>query len=83
MSAALLLTDGLPLSDTLYEVFSATATVGLSKGITAHLSVAGRWIIILCMYLGRIGPISLALFFGGDEAQKNEIRHANGSFYVG
>ncbi len=83
MSAALLLTDGLPLSDTLYEVFSATATVGLSKGITAHLSVAGRWIIILCMYLGRIGPISLALFFGGDEAQKNEIRHAKGSFYVG
>jgi trk system potassium uptake protein TrkH len=49
--------------DCLYEVTSAIATVGLSRDFTAQLNFAGRIIIIITMYLGRIGPISLALFF--------------------
>ncbi len=49
--------------DCLYEVVSAIATVGLSRDFTASLNVAGKIIIIITMYLGRIGPISLALFF--------------------
>lgn len=49
------------LEDVLYEVFSATATVGLSRDFTASLNSVGRVIIIICMYLGRIGPISLAI----------------------
>lgn len=49
--------------DCLYEVTSAIATVGLSRDFTTKLSVAGRIIIIITMYIGRIGPISLALFF--------------------
>ncbi len=83
MTAALLCSDPLSMTDGLYEVFSATGTVGLSRGITAALSPAGRWIIIVGMYLGRIGPISLALFFGVDDADKNEIQHARGRFFVG
>lgn len=47
--------------DMLYETTSAIATVGLSRNITSTLTVAGKIIIILCMYLGRIGPITLAL----------------------
>lgn len=49
--------------DCLYEAVSAIATVGLSRDFTSQLNMAGRIIIIITMYIGRIGPISLALFF--------------------
>ena len=49
--------------DILYESTSAIATVGLSRGLTMDLTVWGKLIIIITMYIGRIGPISLALFF--------------------
>lgn len=49
--------------DCLYEVISAIATVGLSRDFTTELNLVGRMIIIITMYIGRIGPISLALFF--------------------
>ncbi len=75
--------DAVPLSDACYEVFSATATVGLSRGLTPHLSVFGRILIILCMYLGRIGPISMALFFHTDLSGGKNIRYAQGRYYVG
>ena len=75
--------DHVALPDAMYEVFSATATVGLSRGLTPQLSVFGRWLIILCMYLGRIGPVSLALFFHQQPSGKNDIRFAAGHYYVG
>lgn len=49
--------------DCLYETMSAIATVGLTRDFTPSLNVAGRIVIILTMYIGRIGPISLALLF--------------------
>lgn len=49
--------------DCLFEVISAIATVGLSRDFTTRLTLAGRLILIVTMYIGRIGPISLALFF--------------------
>lgn len=51
------------LVDTLYEMTSAIATVGLSRGMTGELSVIGKLIVVATMYLGRIGPITLALAF--------------------
>ncbi len=45
----------------LFEVTSAFGTVGLSTGITPFLSTAGKLFIILTMFLGRIGPLTLAL----------------------
>ena len=75
--------DHAPLQDAVYEVFSATATVGLSRGLTPQLTVFGRWLIIVCMYLGRIGPISLALFFLRQSSGKNDIRFAAGHYFVG
>ena len=56
--------------DLTYEVISATATVGLSRNITPGLGNAGKLIIILCMYLGRIGPISLAIALGKKRDQR-------------
>jgi trk system potassium uptake protein TrkH len=56
--------------DILYETVSATATVGLSRNLTASLSLFGKIIIIITMYFGRVGPISLAIALGsGNEAQ--------------
>ncbi|MBR4906182.1 MAG: potassium transporter TrkH [Clostridia bacterium] len=82
-SVLLVAVDGVPMTDAVYEVFSATGTVGLSRGVTPHLSVFGRILIILCMYLGRIGPISLALFFHTDLSGGQNIRYAQGRYYVG
>ena len=48
------------LGDLTYEVASALGTVGLTRGITPLLSSGGKVIIIICMYLGRIGTITLA-----------------------
>ena len=61
VSFFLTITEGLPLIQILFETVSAFATVGLSTGITQELSPVGRLIIILTMYLGRIGPLTLAL----------------------
>ncbi len=57
---ALLLITGLPLDVVLFEVTSAFATVGLSTGITATLPSAGQALLITLMFLGRLGPITLA-----------------------
>ena len=43
----------------LFEVVSATATVGLSTGITPDLPALGKWMLIICMFVGRIGPVAL------------------------
>lgn len=62
---ALLLTETAPLQALLFEVASAMATVGISVGITPMLSPAGRVILIFVMFAGRVGPLTLALLFGG------------------
>ncbi len=49
--------------DLLYESSSAIGTVGLSRAFTGNLNVFGKIVIICTMYAGRVGPISLALFF--------------------
>lgn len=49
--------------DILYETTAAIGTTGLSRGITGNLNFGGKIVIMCTMYIGRIGPISLALFF--------------------
>ena len=46
--------------DLLYEAVSAFATVGLSTGITPELSGIGKYIIVITMFIGRIGPLTVA-----------------------
>ena len=50
----------LPLHDALFEAVSAFATVGLSTGVTADLPVAGEIILIVLMFIGRVGTITVA-----------------------
>ncbi len=47
--------------DILFEVISAVGTVGLSLGLTAKFGVYGKVILIICMFLGRVGPATLAM----------------------
>ncbi|SMO78175.1 TrkH family potassium uptake protein [Fodinibius sediminis] len=56
-------TEDLPFVDLLFEEFSAFATVGLSRGITADLSTAGRIIVTVSMFIGRVGSVTMALAF--------------------
>ncbi|MCR4649931.1 MAG: potassium transporter TrkH [Lachnospiraceae bacterium] len=83
MTVLLLSRGGITMTDALYEVVSALATVGLSRGLTPNLDTLGRVIIIISMYLGRIGPISMAIFFSKAKVKENRIEHSEGKFYVG
>lgn len=61
MSSTLVLLAGtdFDLNSLLFEVTFAFATVGLSTGITAQIPDWGQWLLILLMYLGRVGPITM------------------------
>ena len=83
MNMLLMSRGGISHTDSLYEVISALGTVGLSRGLTPNLDSIGRIIIIVSMYLGRIGPISMAIFLAKGNHTENSITHANGKFYVG
>lgn len=50
---------GLGLREAIFEVFSAFGTVGLSMGATAGLTTAGKTVIILTMFVGRVGPLTI------------------------
>lgn len=69
--------------DILYETVSATATVGLTRNLTPFLNVYGKLIIIATMYLGRVGPISLAIAFNFKREKKNIIKNPTEEISVG
>lgn len=56
----LLIVTNFSLDQVLFEVVSAFATVGLSTGITADLPGAGQLVLTMLMFLGRLGPVTLA-----------------------
>lgn len=49
--------------DQIFEVYSALGTVGISRDYTSAIGLAGKLILCICMYLGRIGPITMVLVF--------------------
>ncbi len=57
---------GKPFEKLLFEQVSAFGTVGLSAGITAALSVPGKLIIVLLMFAGRVGPLTLTFSLLGE-----------------
>ncbi|MBQ7971308.1 MAG: potassium transporter KtrB [Clostridia bacterium] len=85
ISSTLLLsaTIDAPALDIAYETISATATVGLTRGITPLLNLWGKLIIIATMYLGRIGPISLAIAFNIRTKSPNLIKNPTEQISVG
>ena len=66
--------EDVPFIGILYEASSAIGTVGLTADLTPHLSRASQSVIMAMMYLGRLGPITLALLFGGKVHPRDKIR---------
>ena len=58
----------------MYEATSAMATVGLTADLTPSLSDASHVVLMLMMYIGRIGPMTMALIFSGHADKKNQFR---------
>ena len=77
------LTTNRPLVDIMYEIFSATGTVGLSKNLTPSLNLAGRYIVIATMFFGRVGPIALAVSFHLKKQNTNLIKDPTEEISVG
>lgn len=67
----LLLTQKIEPYALLFEVISALGTVGLSVGATLELDGLGKILIMACMFLGRVGPLSVFLFFGQSQQRRN------------
>lgn len=91
MSFAIMFTSTVLLSaatdadvlDVFFETVSATATVGLTRDLTPYLNTAGKAIIIATMYLGRVGPISLALALNSNKKHQNLIKNPTEEISVG
>ncbi|MBN2827648.1 MAG: Trk family potassium uptake protein, partial [Tissierellales bacterium] len=76
--------SGFSFLDILFEVVSAFGTVGLSRGLTPFLSQIGRVVITIIMFVGRLGPLTLA--FGIAQKQhenKGYYRYPEGKILVG
>lgn len=68
--------------DLLFETTSAFATVGLTRGITPSLTYFGKILIILTMYAGRVGPLTMALVFAR-RSKPGNYRYSEGNIMVG
>ena len=59
------------VEEVLFECISAFGTVGFSLGITEFLSQQAKYIVILMMFIGRIGPLSFAFAFFSRKPKEN------------
>lgn len=66
-----------------FEVVSAFATVGLSLGVTPYLSVAGKLAMIVLMFIGRVGPLTLALAIGQKREEPEKVEYPEGRVMIG
>jgi trk system potassium uptake protein TrkH len=64
-----------------FEVVSAFGTVGLSTGTTSGLSVIGKIVIIITMFIGRVGPLTVAFSIGKKDTPR--FRYAQEKVLIG
>lgn len=69
--------------ETVFEVTSALATVGISTGITATFSVYGKLILMMLMFIGRIGIVTIALAMHMKQRQEKHVEYVNDTIIVG
>jgi trk system potassium uptake protein TrkH len=81
--ATLLMTlfESAPFISILFEVVSAISTTGLSRDLTPTLSPASQILVILLMFVGRLGP--LALIYSLSAQRRGHIRYPETTFQVG
>jgi len=84
LSVAMVLstTEDSPFLMILYETTSAFGTVGLTMGLTTHLSLIGKILISLTMFAGRLGPLTMAYALGPKKG-KELYRHPEGKIIIG
>jgi trk system potassium uptake protein TrkH len=70
------------LQSVVFEVVSALGTVGLSLGLSAKAGVACKLVLILCMFVGRIGPFTIFLFLLGKE-KKSKLNYPQENVIIG
>ncbi|MGL4999679.1 MAG: TrkH family potassium uptake protein [Cetobacterium sp.] len=73
---------GMSFEKIVFEVVSAFGTAGLSMGITADLSVISKILIIITMFIGRLGPMTFALALG-EKKIKQSLRYPKENILVG
>lgn len=78
----LLIGQNLPLADVLFEAFSAIGTVGMSTGVTRELNTLSRIVIMILMFLGRVGSLSFAMSFT-EKKRPGKIRYPEAEIIVG
>lgn len=71
----------LPLMDILFEVTSAFGTVGLSTGITPDLTDASKILSVIIMYIGRLGPLTIASLWHFSKGER--VRYPEGNITIG
>ena len=76
-------TSGISFADALYEASSAIATVGLSAAGSANLSVASQYLLIVYMYFGRVGVLTIALGFLMGSRVRERYRYAETKLMIG
>ncbi len=64
-----------------FEAFSALGTVGLSLGVTGQLDPVGKFVIIAMMFVGRLGPLTVALLLSG--RQERRVEYPAARFLIG
>ena len=76
-------TSGVSLADGLYEAVSAIGTVGLTTGITPDLDPAAKLMLILFMYFGRVGLLTISFGFLKKKPSGEKYRYANTDLLIG
>lgn len=66
-----------------FEVISAFGTVGLSLGITPFLTMLGKITIVMLMFVGRVGPLTLVLAVGSKAALPSKVEYPEGKILIG
>lgn len=73
-----------PFEYYLYEATSAFGTVGLTLGLTGKLTAVGKVIILITMYIGRVGPLTIAMALARKRRlNPNSVRYPEGKILVG
>lgn len=77
------ITENYSLTSLIFEVAAAFGTTGLSLGITAGLSIIGKWVIIILMFVGRVGMLYMLLLFVSKKEQDFNYKYPTEQVIIG
>ena len=79
----LTITEHVEFMRIVFETVSAFATVGLSLGLSPNLSLAGKLIICVTMFIGRLGPVTIAFALADKAGKSSKVKKPEGKLMVG